>query len=325
MLFSVVIPVYNVAAELPRMMDSLRAQAYRDFEVVLVDDGSTDGSSALVDSYADRAKVVHQAHAGVVAARQKGFEASSGEWILFVDGDDRLRPDALEKVAAEIARTDADIVQFGFDEIWPTCTYECPPSLMGVHSTDEVLAQVKKTPLEIVRMCIWNKCYRRSVAAAAFDDVGSVRISHGEDGLFALAAVLRAQKISFLPDRLYEYITRPGSASRRVNEKIVNEKEIFFDCMKKLMRVSQKFSAEAIERCLDFHCYEAACLIFLMLRRQRADKSTSLKILGELNCSRFFIRPNREWNTAKRKAMRYLLTHPRLYTFLGPVIDLVYT
>lgn len=325
MKISIIIPVYNVAAELPRMMASLKAQTVRDYEVVLVDDGSTDGSSALVDTYAGVATVVHQSHAGVVAARQKGFEESSGEWIVFADGDDRLRPDALEKVSAEISRADADIVQFGYDEIWPTRTYECPPGFVGAHSADELLAQVKKTPLEIVRMCIWNKCYRRSVAAAAFADVGDVRISYGEDGLFALVAFLHAQKISFLSDRLYEYVIRPGSAAQCVNEKIVDEKEIFFDRMKKLMVDSRKFTAEAIERCLDFHGYEAACSIFLMLRRQHADKSTSLKILNELNRSRFFNRPNREWNTAKRKVMRYLLAHPRLNALLGPAIDLVYT
>lgn len=244
---------------------------------------------------------------------------------MFADGDDRLRSVALEKVAAEIMRGDADIVQFGYDEIRPTLTYECPTDFVGAYSTNELQTRVKKTPLEIVKMCIWNKCYRREIVEAAFADVGDVRISYGEDGLFALAAFLHAQKIGFLPDRLYEYIVRPGSATQRVNTKIVDEKEIFFDCMRKLMTDSGKFAAETIERCLDFHSYEAACSIFLMLRRQHADKPTILQILNELNRSRFFNRPNREWNTTKRRAMRYLLSHPRLYTLLGPAIDLGYT
>ena len=86
--FSVIIPVYNVEPELRRAVKSVQVQGFTDWEIVLIDDGSTDGSGELCDELAkadSRIRVLHQANAGVVAARQNGFLSSSGQWILFLD------------------------------------------------------------------------------------------------------------------------------------------------------------------------------------------------------------------------------------------------
>lgn len=325
MKFSIIIPVYNVVTELPRTMDSLMAQTFRDFEIVLVDDGSTDGSAVLVDSYAKVATVIHQPNSGVVVARQKGFEASKGEWILFVDGDDTIKPETLARVSEEIEWTHSDVIQFGYDLIRRTERQVNAPRLAGCFTTDELIGRMKKSPLEFVGMCIWNKCYRRDVAAAAFADVGDVHISHSEDGLFAFAAFLRAKSISILPDCFYEYVMRDSSAVHRVNAKMVFEKELFIDRLEKLMASSKRMSLPLVKKCLDFHSYEAACSnIFLMLRRNKADWKSSLDVLRALNGSRFFNRPNKEWSSMKRKVMYFLLRHPIVYCLMGPVIDCVY-
>ncbi len=96
--FSVIIPVYNVKDYLCQCVDSVLAQTYTNYEVLLVDDGSTDGSSALCDSYSDRARVFHKPNGGLSDARNYGIDRAQGEFLVFVDSDDWIAPDALENM-----------------------------------------------------------------------------------------------------------------------------------------------------------------------------------------------------------------------------------
>ena len=110
---SVVIPVYNSQKYLRECIDSVLVQSFADFEVVAVDDGSSDESPAILDEYAakdSRVKVVHKANGGVSAARNDGFDVVSGDYVLFVDSDDYLAADALGVAYAEAKREDADVV-----------------------------------------------------------------------------------------------------------------------------------------------------------------------------------------------------------------------
>ena len=96
---SVIVPVYNTEQYLHRCIDSVLAQTYKDFELLLIDDGSTDSSGAICDEYAAkdaRVKVFHKENGGVSSARRIGVEQSHGEFIYFVDSDDAILPDTLE-------------------------------------------------------------------------------------------------------------------------------------------------------------------------------------------------------------------------------------
>ena len=97
--FSIIIPVYNVAPYLRECLDSVLAQTFTDWEAICVDDGSTDGSGAILDEYAEndkRFRIIHQKNAGVSAARNAALELMNGDWFLFVDADDVIREDALQ-------------------------------------------------------------------------------------------------------------------------------------------------------------------------------------------------------------------------------------
>lgn len=94
---SVIVPVYNIAPYVRRCIESLLCQSFLDFELLIIDDGSTDGSAAICDEYAGKEKcirVIHQINAGVTAARRRGVEEAKGDWICFVDGDDILPQNA---------------------------------------------------------------------------------------------------------------------------------------------------------------------------------------------------------------------------------------
>ena len=314
MRFSIIIPVCNVAAELPRTMASLQAQTCRDYEIVLVDDGSTDGSAQLVDSYADVATVIHQPNSGVVAARQKGFAASKGEWIVFVDGDDKLVPDALSSISCAINRQDCEIVQYGYTMVSDgKDAASCGQDPEGCKSAEWIIKNSARTPLDYLGMCIWNKCYRRDVAAHAFEDVGDVRISHSEDGLYAFAALLHAKNICFLGVSLYCYVLRSSSAVHRVNLAIVNERTKFLERVRRLAEESGRMTMDQISRMIDFHAYQGCCYAFLMLKRNHASWPQVRQVLGELGKCEFFLRPNPEVNSMKRKLMYFLVRHPCLY------------
>ena len=110
---SVVVPVYNVEKYIGEMIESLQKQTLTDLEIILVDDGSPDGSGAICDKYAEtdgRIHVIHKANGGVGAARNDGLDAATGEWIVFCDSDDWVEKDAFEKLIDKGEETGADVV-----------------------------------------------------------------------------------------------------------------------------------------------------------------------------------------------------------------------
>ena len=118
MIFSVVIPVYNVKDYLPKCIDSVLAQDFEDYEVILIDDGSTDGESGeICDRYAaahpERIRAIHKPNGGVGEARNVGIEAAQGEYLIFIDSDDYIAPDMFRVLADAVARFGSDIIGFG--------------------------------------------------------------------------------------------------------------------------------------------------------------------------------------------------------------------
>lgn len=113
MLLSVIIPVYNVAGTLRRCVDSIVAQGVDDMEIIIIDDGSTDGSAAICDECkSPRTLVVHQANAGLSEARNAGLRLARGEFVTFVDSDDFLDPDIYPTLLRRMMRDDVDILEY---------------------------------------------------------------------------------------------------------------------------------------------------------------------------------------------------------------------
>ena len=121
-LFSIIIPVYNVESYLAQCLDSLLAQTLDDFEAIVVDDVSTDGSKALALSYAERFPgkfrvIAHEVNTRQGGARNTGIDAAKGQYILFLDSDDYLKPETLQTVADAMERENANIVEFCHDQV----------------------------------------------------------------------------------------------------------------------------------------------------------------------------------------------------------------
>ena len=122
--FSIIVPIYNVEAYLVECVESILVQTFENYELILVDDGSPDNCSAICDQYAakdPRIQVIHKKNGGIVSARKAGTRQSRGQYILHVDGDDRIEEGMLSRIDSLIRQYDEpDIVSFGYNHITET-------------------------------------------------------------------------------------------------------------------------------------------------------------------------------------------------------------
>jgi len=215
MKFSVIVPVYNRAHCVAKTIESVIAQSYSDWELIAVDDGSTDNSLELLKELADREpriKVIHQENKGVSAARNAGIEASTGEYILFLDSDDYMVPEAMKLLADSIVQyAEPDIICGGFRESsggeWLPEGSICDklydrefiyknilPEHVNVHPQTKCFLQPY----------IWNKCYKSSLLSEA-----KIRFDENrrtwEDNVFFVACLAASESAVIRRFALAEY------------------------------------------------------------------------------------------------------------------------
>ncbi len=216
-MFSIIVPVYNVQPYLRQCLDSLLAQTYDDREIIVIDDGSTDGSSEICDEYAAcaRVTVLHQKNMGLSAARNAGMARASGEWLVFVDGDDWVDADMLEILQGHILATNADFYRLsvkGADENGNfTNTFPVTKSDTIISFPDEKSRFGFYFHLFMRTVRVWGGAYRRSIVEKyrlRFVDTEQI---YAEDLLFNFQYLLHAKKIAYLKDMPYYYRKRPGS------------------------------------------------------------------------------------------------------------------
>lgn len=216
MKLSIIIPAYNAEAYLQQCLDSILAQERQGCEVIVVDDGSTDGTAALLERYPD-VKVIHQENRGMSTARNRGLDEARGEYILFVDSDDLLTDDALTTLAAKL--TGEDIISFNAKKLHDATgeqTYH--PTIREPETIDgwSYFCRHRLEATDIHFVCIWQRAYRRQ-----FLMDNNLRFADGlrraEDDLFTTQAMLRAKSVKTITACLYIYRMRQGSITRTVD------------------------------------------------------------------------------------------------------------
>lgn len=197
-LFSIIVPVYNVEKYLDKCLASILRQTFKNFECIIIDDGSPDNSNAIIDKYVklDQCfKVIHQKNMGLSAARNAGLDIAKGEYVVFVDSDDYIADDYLEKFALKIADTDADIVICGFIEAYKD--YE-KNKVFAAESTEVIKQNILA---DVWPSYVWNKCYKKDLFTNIRFPVGKIF----EDILTIPKLCRYARKIVCIPDKLYYY------------------------------------------------------------------------------------------------------------------------
>ena len=177
-LISIIVPVYNAEPYLDNCLDSIAAQTWENLEVWLVDDGSTDASPALCDARAaadPRFHVLHQANAGVSAARNAALERATGRYLQFVDGDDYLPSTATERLVRTAGATGADLVIGRFWRVAGTRkALQGHIRRDGVFTRREFAEEMLKAPANFYYGVLWNKLYRRSIVEPAVRSGGEL-------------------------------------------------------------------------------------------------------------------------------------------------------
>ncbi len=161
---SVVVPVYNVATYLPECLDSILASEHADLEVVVVDDGSTDGSGALADGYAarhPRVRAVHTTNRGLGAARNEGVRYARGDYLAFADSDDVVPPAAYAVMVESLEQTGSDFATGSIQLLEGTGLRE-PPWMQRLHNPPRPKTRAAQHPEILGDVFAWNKLYRRS-------------------------------------------------------------------------------------------------------------------------------------------------------------------
>lgn len=230
---SIIIPAYNVAGYLEKCLDSILAQSYQDYEVLLIDDGSTDATAEIADAYAQRdarIKVIHKVNEGVSIARNVGIEKAEGRYFLFFDGDDFVEPDCIEELIQKMQQNESDMLIYGYYRYENEKHIEaCFPRLSeNEYRGEQILSQVlpafiglsydnvrdwishQKGALYVENPALWRTMIRADL----------IRDHHllferdlkvGEDTIFICKCLSHAETCHVLQKCFYYLVTRESS------------------------------------------------------------------------------------------------------------------
>lgn len=212
---SIIVPVYQVEHYLARCVNSVKKQTFRDFECILVDDGSTDGSGMLCDEYSQNELnfyVVHKENGGLSSARNAALEMAQGEYLCFLDSDDLLHPQALEWMLEAMEKTGADLVTTGLREFTTDTVSMEPVGHPRIETVGQDVFIDRLLPENFGRVSVTacGKLYRRDI----FRDLRFPEGEIYEDLHVYLKVLLSCEKIAILDAPLYWYYRNPSSITR---------------------------------------------------------------------------------------------------------------
>lgn len=227
---SVIIPVYNKKDTIERTIRSVLDQTFRDLELLLIDDGSTDGSAKLCDELAGtdaRIRIIHTENRGVSAARNEGLKAALGKYVSFIDADDHIESTFLEKLHDPMVSENVNMAVCGYREIRngkiKSHLYEC------LDTGDDIYEYLREDMLCI----LWNKLFVRDKIEHPFDE----SISTCEDSIFVIRYFLdNDPSVTFVNECLYGYLVRKDGLSSTYHEGA-------FSGINKLLKMNRKLAA----------------------------------------------------------------------------------
>ncbi|SET25484.1 Glycosyltransferase involved in cell wall bisynthesis [Pseudobutyrivibrio sp. C4] len=226
-LLSIIIPVYNTASTLRRCFESVCKQTYKNLEIILIDDGSTDGADKIVDQYAKkdvRIKTVHQQNAGESVARNIGLRQVTGEYFTFVDCDDWLELDMYEKMMLVAVQDDVDIVACSWYKDYDENSEEITNKgkvTTEIFNREQLLMYIYQRDQYRGFTYMWNKIYRRSLM---YDEKGEIidfpeNLAIGGDVVYLARMALNACSAKYINRAYYHYYQRMDSGCHSNNLK----------------------------------------------------------------------------------------------------------
>ncbi len=250
---SIIIPIYNAAKYLPKCIESLLSQTYKNLEIILVDDGSTDESGKIADEYSqrdNRIKVIHKEHGGNSEGRNMAMKAATGKYIGFVDNDDFVEPDMYETLLKTLYDYDADIVQCAYyrinedNEILPKHYSGKVEQFNNISALEDLIKRKRfKNP-------VWNKIYKKDLIQGISFPVGILN----KDIIFNYKAFARAKNLISIGIPKYYYLKRKDSISGSF--KYLENMDPFYNFIERLEFISKNFPSlvNEAQKALYFDC-----------------------------------------------------------------------
>lgn len=230
MKFSILIPVYNVENYISECLDSILSQTLNDYEIICVNDGSTDNSGKICEDYRlrfpDKIKVIHKKNQGLISARRLGIKNAEGDYVCFLDSDDFIVRNYLDILYKEIILNKPDIIIFGYERVdeYGNTLCKVQPSLpVGLYSGTQI-KEIKDRVVftsELNNLCF--KCVKTDILDKEVDYAKLFYVSSGEDLIQSLPLLDKAKSISIINHCLYLYRTNPnGMTNSRLSIQNIN-------------------------------------------------------------------------------------------------------
>lgn len=247
---SVIVPVYNVEKYLRRCIDSILGQTFTDFELLLIDDGSTDNSGKICDEYAEkdnRIRVFHKENGGVSSTRQLGIKEAQGKFSIHVDSDDWIEKDMLEIMYKEAVETRSEIISVDYYQNEQYIAEQYP--LTNWQIIDSMLNGK-------IRGVMWNKLVKHSLYVN-HQICFPYNINFCEDVYVCTLLFLNANEINHISKAFYHYMDNPQSITRRLTKEIVLQRINF------VLEISKVLSQKGISLgCLFWHKFDLKWFMF---------------------------------------------------------------
>jgi len=240
---SVVVPVYNSSPYLQKCVDSILNQTYRDLDIVLVNDGSTDESGKVCEKYAlmdERITVIHKKNGGLVSSRKVGIQKARGEYILYVDGDDWIEPELVETYMQQVYRYRADVViashNVNLEGRIEVLKNTIPPGVYtGKSLSTEIFPKMLFTGMFSqfgIFSYSWGKLFRKAILAPNQLAVSS-QIVIGEDALCTYPTLMDADTVVILEEPYYHYVQRANSLIKTLRNVEIYKMAVVYENLKK--------------------------------------------------------------------------------------------
>lgn len=216
--YSILVPVYNVENYIRDCIESVLTQTYRNFELLLVDDGSQDRSGEICDEYSQkdsRIRVFHKNNQGLIHTRRFAIERATGDYLVFLDSDDMIKKNALEVINAKIHEYDCDCLIYGFEKIEDGRVIS-----KEFDRKEEILYKRIDIYRKVLLSTAYNSLCRKAVRASVFQNNGIdysryYHLYYSEDLLQSLEIYKHSRTIAFVPDILYSYRMNPQSITHK--------------------------------------------------------------------------------------------------------------
>ena len=279
-LISIVVPIYNVEKYLRNCIDSIIKQTYTNLEIILVDDGSLDNCGKICDEYKEkdnRIKVIHKQNGGLSDARNAGIDIATGKYIAFIDSDDYIAPNFIEKLYNLCIKNNAELSECDFQKV----TEECNDIIENTNQEEEKVLDGKKFierldgKSAVRTVVVWNKLYRREI----FNNLRFPKGKLNEDEFTTYKIFYDVKKIAITTEQLYFYRYSPDS----IMNKKFNKKRL--DIL------------EALEVRLDFFKEKKEQKLYEMTLKKYMNKLITMDML----CKRFLSQEKEIRNNIKHK------------------------